>query len=51
MRGAEYQRADMFSHLSPEQGVRNDHPLQAVRAMSDEIQGLWRRTIPLAMFQ
>lgn len=27
----------MFSYLSPEQRVRRDHPLRAVRAMTDEI--------------
>jgi transposase len=27
----------MFSYLSPEQRVRTDHPLRAVRAMTDEI--------------
>src|SRR5208282_1266876 len=29
--------ADMFSYLSPEQRVRTDHPLRAVRALTDEI--------------
>jgi transposase len=29
----------MFSYLSPEQRVRQDHPLRAVRAMTDEILG------------
>jgi transposase len=37
MRGIDYQQDDMFSYLSPEQGVRKDHPLRAVRAMTDEI--------------
>jgi transposase len=37
MRGIDHQQADMFSYLSPEQRVRNDHPLRAVRAMTDEI--------------
>ena len=27
----------MFSYLSPEERVRKDHPLRAVRAMTDEI--------------
>lgn len=27
----------MFSYLSPEQRVRKDHPLRAVRALTDEI--------------
>jgi transposase len=39
MRGADHQQADMFSYLSPEQRVRKDHPLRAVRAMTDEILG------------
>jgi transposase len=37
MRGADHQQADMFSYLSPEQRVRKDHPLRAVRAVTDEI--------------
>jgi transposase len=39
MRGVDHQQADMFSYLSPEQRVRKDHPLRAVRAMTDEILG------------
>jgi transposase len=39
MRGADDQQGDMFSYLSPEQRVRKDHPLRAVRAMTDEILG------------
>ena len=37
MRGIDHQQTDMFSYLSPEQRVRQDHPLRAVRAMTDEI--------------
>ena len=37
MRGIDHQQADMFSYLSPEQRVKKDHPLRAVRAMTDEI--------------
>jgi hypothetical protein len=37
MRGIDYQQGDMFSYLSPEQRVRKDHPLRAVRAITDEI--------------
>ena len=37
MRGIDHQQADMFSYLSPEHRVRADHPLRAVRAMTDEI--------------
>jgi hypothetical protein len=29
------QHVDMFSYLSPEQRVQRDHPLRAVRAMTD----------------
>ena len=36
MRGKDHQQADMFSYLSPEQRVRQDHPLRAIRAMADE---------------
>jgi transposase len=37
MRGIDHHQADMFSYLSSEQRVRKDHPLRAVRAMTDEI--------------
>jgi hypothetical protein len=37
MRGIDHQQADMFSYLSPEQRVRKDHPLRAVRALMDGI--------------
>jgi transposase len=37
MRGIDHQQGDMFSYLSPEQRVRKDHPLRAVRATTDEI--------------
>jgi len=37
MRGADDQQSQMFSYLSPEQRVRKDHPLQAIRAMVDEV--------------
>jgi len=33
----DYQQAGMFSYLSPEQRVSKDHPLRAVRAMTDGI--------------
>jgi len=37
MRGADHQQGRMFSYLSPESRVRTDHPLRAVREMTDEI--------------
>jgi transposase len=37
MRGTDHQQSHMFSYLSPEQRVRGDHPLRAVRAMVDEV--------------
>jgi transposase len=37
MRGADDQQSQMFSYLSPEQRVRKDHPLRAVRATVDEV--------------
>jgi hypothetical protein len=37
MRGIDHQQDHMFSYLSPEERVRKDHPLRAVRAMTDEI--------------
>jgi transposase len=36
MRGIDHQQADMYSYLSPEERVRKDHPLRAVRTMADE---------------
>jgi transposase len=36
MRGHDKQQADMFSYLSPEERVRQDHPLRAIRVMADE---------------
>jgi transposase len=36
MRGMDHQQADMYSYLSPEMRVRPDHPLRAIRAMSDK---------------
>jgi transposase len=44
MRGIDHQQSDMFSYLSPEQRVRKDHPLRAVRAMTD---GILERMSPL----
>ncbi len=35
MRGQDNQQSDMFSYLSPEQRVRPNHPLRAIRAMAD----------------
>src|SRR5258708_40018012 len=37
MRGADEQTSHMFSYLSPEQRVRSDHPLRAIRRMTDEV--------------
>ena len=39
MRGPEEQTSHMFSYLSPEQRVRPDHPLRAMRRMTDEVFG------------
>src|SRR5258708_33688540 len=35
MRGHDHQQSHMFSYLSPEQRVRQDHPLRSIRAMAD----------------
>lgn len=35
MRGQDRQQSSMFSYLSPEQRVRKDHPLRAIRDMAD----------------
>jgi transposase len=37
MRGTDHQQNRIFSYLSPEMRVRNDHPLRAIRAMVDEV--------------
>jgi len=37
MRGIDHQQGHVFSYLSPEERVRKDHPLRAVRSLSDEI--------------
>lgn len=37
MRGPDEQTSDMFSYLSPEQRVRQDHPLRAIRRMTDQV--------------
>ncbi len=37
MRGDDQQQNHIFSYLSPEERVRKDHPLRAVRAMVDEV--------------
>jgi hypothetical protein len=36
MRGSDHQQADLYSYLAPEQRVRANHPLRAIRAMADE---------------
>src|SRR5438552_17601683 len=37
MRGPDEQTSHMFSYLSPEQRVRQDHPLRAIRRMTDAV--------------
>ena len=37
MRGPDEQTSGMFSYLSPEQRVRPDHPLRAIRRMTDQV--------------
>ena len=36
MRGKDKQQLDVFSYISPEQRVPQDHPLRSLRAMTDE---------------
>ena len=36
MRGEDRQQSGMFSYVLPEQRVPQDHPLRAIRAMTDE---------------
>jgi transposase len=37
MRGPDDQTSQMFSYLSPEQRVRQDHPLRAIRRLTDDV--------------
>jgi transposase len=37
VRGSDEQTKDMFSYLSPEQRVRPNHPLRAIRLMTDDV--------------
>ena len=37
MRGSDEQTSHMFSYVVPEQRVRQDHPLRAIRRMTDEV--------------
>lgn len=37
MRGTDYQQSGMFSYISAEQRVPNDHPLSAIRLMVDGV--------------
>ena len=37
MRGSDEQTSHMFSYVVPEQRVRPDHPLRAIRRMTDEV--------------
>src|SRR6267143_4114324 len=37
MRGPDEQTSHMFSYLSPEQRVRPDHPVRAIRVMTDRV--------------
>lgn len=39
MGGVDHQQGGMFSSLSPEERVRPDHPLRAIRRMVDEVLG------------
>ncbi len=44
MRGKDKQQLDVFSYISPEQRVPQDHPLRSLRAMTDEaLRGLQPR--------
>jgi transposase len=37
MRGTDHDQGDMYSYLSPEARVRKDHPLRAMRELTDDI--------------
>ena len=37
MRGTDQQQSHIFSYVSPEERVRKDHPVRAIRAMVDQV--------------
>src|SRR5438309_4226422 len=39
MRGADHEQGGMFSYLSPERRVREDHPLRGIRSQVDRVLG------------
>ena len=39
MRGQDEQQLDVFSYVSPEQRIPQDHPLRPLRVMTDEALG------------
>jgi transposase len=44
MRGTDKQQSRRFSYLSPEERVPENHPLRAIRRMTDEVlKGLWTK--------
>src|SRR5579863_2989209 len=44
MRGDDFQQAEMYSYLSPEQRVPANHPLRSIREMTDRVlAGMSRR--------
>ena len=50
MRGADEQTSGMFSYLSPEQRVRADHPLRAIRRLTDAASAASCRRSSTAMY-
>ena len=46
MRGEDRKQAGMFSYISPEQRVPKDHPLRAIRVMTDAALKGTRLTCP-----
>jgi hypothetical protein len=45
MRGKNEQQLDVFSHVSPEERVPQDHPLRPLRVMTDVLRKVRRRGI------
>jgi hypothetical protein len=45
MRGTDYQQAAMFSYISAERRVPKDHPLRAIRVMTDAALGELGRSL------
>ena len=46
MRGDDQQTGWMLSYVSPEDRVPADHPLRAIRRMTDKFESLYQQSVP-----